>query len=90
MESTVAFSTLMELIQVVGNFVTTPLFFNLSVIHILIISFVFNMVIGILLGGVAPRAFVHNNERSQVYQTSVNAIDKAKGVKESYTGGGSY
>ena len=59
MESTVAFSTLMDLIQVVGNFVTSPIFFNLSVIHILIISFVFNMVIGILLGGVAPRHLSH-------------------------------
>lgn len=59
MESTVSFSILMELIQVVGAFVTAPLFFNLSVIHILIISFVFNMVIGILLGGVAPRHLVN-------------------------------
>lgn len=55
MENTVAFDTLMQLIQVVGSFVTTPIFFNLSVIHILVIAFVFNMIIGILLGGVSPR-----------------------------------
>lgn len=58
MESTVAFSTLMELIQIVGAFVTAPIFFNLSIIHILVITFLFNMVIGILLGGIAPRHLI--------------------------------
>lgn len=90
MENTVAFSTLMELIRVVGAFVDAPIFFNLSVLNILVISFLFNMIIGILLGGIAPRAFVHNSERAQVVQSEVNPFDKLKGVKESYTGGGSY
>lgn len=93
MENTTAFGVLMELIQVLGNFVTAPIFFNLSVIHILIISFLFNMVIGILLGGVSPRAIInhtHSPERSQVIETNVNLYDKVKGAKETYTGGGSY
>lgn len=59
MESTVAFSVLMELINVLGSFVTTPMFFGLSVINILVISFIFSYVIGICLGGITPRAIIH-------------------------------
>lgn len=59
MENTVAFGVLMELISVVGTFVTTPLWFGLSVINILVISFIFTYVIGILLGGISPRAIIH-------------------------------
>lgn len=55
MENTIAFSVLMELISVLGSFVTTPMFFGLSVLNILVISFVFSYVIGICLGGVSPR-----------------------------------
>lgn len=55
MENTVAFSTLMELISVLGTFCTTPLFFGLSVLNILVISFIFSMVIGLCLGGISPR-----------------------------------
>lgn len=55
MENTVAFSVLMELISVVGSFITTPMFFGLSVLNILVISFIFNYVIGLCLGGIAPR-----------------------------------
>lgn len=55
MEQTVAFANLMDLISFVGLFVTTPIFFGLSVLNILVISFVFNIVIGILLGGLSPR-----------------------------------
>lgn len=55
MESTTAFSTLMDLIAILGSFVTTPLFFGLSVLNILVLTFVFNMVIGLLLGGISPR-----------------------------------
>lgn len=59
MENTVAFGVLMELISVIGTFVTTPLFFGLSVLNILVISFIFSYVIGICLGGISPRAIVH-------------------------------
>lgn len=66
MENTVAFGVLMELISVLGSFVTTPMFFGLSVINILVISFIFNMVIGICLGGVSPRARIVNNDNRTV------------------------
>lgn len=55
MESTTAFSVLMDLISVLGSFVTTPLFFGLSVINLLVLTFLFNMLIGLLLGGISPR-----------------------------------
>lgn len=58
MENTVAFDTLMQLISVLGSFVTTPLFFGLSVLNILVISFIFNMVIGVCLGGISPRLLI--------------------------------
>lgn len=64
MESTVAFSVLMELISVLGTFVTTPLFFGLSVLNILVISFIFTYVIGICLGGISPRAIIHQIKTS--------------------------
>lgn len=59
MENTVGFSVLMELISVLGSFVTTPMFFGLSVLNILVISFIFTYVIGICLGGITPRAIIH-------------------------------
>lgn len=59
MENTVAFEVLMQLISVLGSFVTTPLFFGLSVLNILVISFIFTYVIGICLGGITPRAIIH-------------------------------
>lgn len=59
MENTIAFSVLMELISVLGSFVTTPMFFGLSVLNILVISFVFSYAIGICLGGISPRAITH-------------------------------
>lgn len=55
MENTVAFINLMDLIRLFGTFCTTPLFFGLSVLNILVITFIFNLVIGILLGGISPR-----------------------------------
>lgn len=58
MENTVAFGVLMELISVLGSFVTTPMFFGLSVINILVISFIFTYVIGICLGGISLRVNV--------------------------------
>lgn len=49
----------MELISVLGSFITTPLFFGLSVLNMLVISFIFSFVIGICLGGISPRAVIH-------------------------------
>ena len=59
MESSVAFGVLMDLISVLGSFVTTPLFFGLSVLNMLVISFIFSFVIGICLGEISPRAVIH-------------------------------
>lgn len=64
MEQTVAFDVLMQLISVLGSFVTTPLFFGLSVLNMLVISFIFSFVIGICLGGISPRAVVHQIKTS--------------------------
>lgn len=64
MESSVAFGVLMELISVLGSFVTTPLFFGLSVLNMLVISFIFSFVIGICLGGISPRAVIHQVKAS--------------------------
>ena len=64
MEQTVAFTNLLDLIRFVGLFVTTPLFFGLSVINLLVITFVFNLVIGILLGGNAPRVVYEKVDKS--------------------------
>lgn len=64
MEQTVAFTNLLDLIRFVGLFVTTPLFFGLSVINLLVITFVFNIVIGILLGGSAPRIVYEKTDKA--------------------------
>lgn len=64
MENTVAFANLMDLISVFGTFCTTSLFFGLSVLNILIITFIFTKVIGILLGGTAPRLVMKNVDNS--------------------------
>lgn len=86
MESTVAFSVLMELISVLGIFLTTPMFFGLSVINILVISFIFSYVIGICLGGVSPRLnFTREKSVGQVREVSPR-----DGAKETYIGGGKY
>lgn len=72
MENTVAFSVLMELISVLGSFVTTPMFFGLSVLNILVILFIFNMVIGVCLGGISPRLFI-SRERVSSSSESVSS-----------------
>lgn len=96
MESSVAFGVLMELISVLGTFVTTPMFFGLSVLNILVISFIFNYVIGLCLGGISPRA---NNTREKVtdqksssisYSAGVGEIRPVDGAKETYIGYGRY
>lgn len=56
MENTTAFDVLMQLIQVLGDFITRPIFFNLSVLNILFISFILTHVISICIGGIADRS----------------------------------
>lgn len=77
MEQTVAFLNLMDLIRFVGSFVTTPLFFGLSVINLLVITFVFNLVIGILLGGTAPRIVYEKSDN--VLHPKTKSSDKKGG-----------
>ena len=51
MENTVAFSTLTDLITIVGNFFTTPFVFGVSFLQIAIIIVSFYFIINIMLGG---------------------------------------
>lgn len=76
MENTTAFGVLMELIQVIGNFITAPIFFNLSVLNILFISFILTHIIAICIGGFPDRT---RNVRV------VNTHDKTKANNDSKT-----
>ena len=67
MENTTAFSILMDLISVFGTFCTSSLFFGLSILNILVVTFIFNKVIGILLGGSAPRVSLKNVGEKEVH-----------------------
>lgn len=51
METTTAFSYLIDLISVVGNIFTTPFIFGLSIIQIIIIPVISYFILNILLGG---------------------------------------
>ena len=62
MEDTVAFDTLIELIVVLRNFVNYPIFFGISFLQILVISVLFHMLIGLLLGGIMPRSLLVNRD----------------------------
>ena len=62
MENTVAFSTLMDLISVLSSFVNSPIFFGISFLQILVISVLFHMLIGLLLGGIMPRSLLVKRE----------------------------
>lgn len=74
MENTTAFDVLIQLIQVLGDFITRPIFFNLSVLNILFISFILTHVIAISIGGFPDRT------RSV---RVVNTHDKAKANHDS-------
>lgn len=76
MENTVAFSFLMDIIKFVGNFITAPIFFNLSVLNILFISFILTHIIAICIGGFPDRT---RNARV------VNGYDKKKVNHDSKT-----
>lgn len=69
MENTVAFSFLIDIITFIGDFVTAPIFFNLSVLNILFISFILTHIIAICIGGFPDRT---RNVRV------VNSYDKKK------------
>lgn len=69
MENTIAFDVLIQLIQVLGDFITRPIFFNLSVLNILFISFILTHVIAISIGGFPDRT---RNARV------INTYDKTK------------
>ena len=60
MENTAAFTTLMDLISVLSSFVNSPIFFGISFLQILVISVLFHMLIGLLLGGIMPRSHITN------------------------------
>lgn len=76
MENTVAFSFLMDIIAFIGNFITAPIFFNLSVLNILFISFILTHIIAICIGGFPDRT---RNVRV------VNGYDKKKVNHDSKT-----
>ena len=62
MENTVAFTTLMDLISVLSSFVNSPIFFGISFLQILVISVLFHMLIGLLLGVIMLRSLLVNRE----------------------------
>lgn len=63
MENTTAFSTLTDLITIVGNFFTTPFVFGVSFLQIAIIIVAFYFIINIMLGGrITPRHISHEEE----------------------------
>jgi len=76
MENTTAFSTLIDMISFIGSFITTPIFFGLSVLNILFISFILTHIIAVCIGGFPDRT---RNVRV------VNGFDKAKANKDSKT-----
>lgn len=97
MENTVAFSYLMDLISVIGDLFTTQFIFGFSIFNFIVITFLFNAVIGILLGGIEPRA---KNPSDIAYQKSSTTTPMSAGVrqvptpfdgaKETYIGYGRY
>lgn len=54
-----AYAGLVDLISFIGTFVSTPMWFGLSVLQLLVIVFCVHFVIGICLGGIShsPRAY---------------------------------
>ena len=64
-----AFSSLLNLISFLGDFLTTPIWFGLSFIQLLLLSFVIHYIIGILLGGISPRTRLEkvNTTNNNIY-----------------------
>lgn len=53
--STPAYEGLEDIIALIGHFVTSHLWFGLSFLQLLVIIYVAHFIIGICLGGIAPR-----------------------------------
>lgn len=99
MENTVAFSYLIDLIEVMGSLFTTQFIFGFSILNLTVIAFLFNAVIGLLLGHIEPRA---KSPSDVAYAKSNTHTPMSKGVrqipsswsdpkaKESYIGYGRY
>lgn len=85
MENTVAFSYLMDLIEVIGSLFTTQFIFGFSIFSLIVIAFLFNAVIGILLGGIEPRA---KNPSDTAYQRSSTSNPFSSGAREIYPSDG--
>lgn len=63
MENTVAFSTLTDLITIVGKFFTTPFVFGISFLQIVIIIVSSYFILNIMLGGrISSRHISHEEE----------------------------
>lgn len=78
MENTVAFSYLMDLIDVIGSLFTTQFIFGFSILNLVVIAFLFNSVIGLLLGHIEPRS---KSPSDIAYQRSSTKESLDKGVK---------
>lgn len=96
MENTVAFAYLMDLIEVIGSLFTTQFIFGFSIFNIVVITFLFNAVIGILLGGIELRAkspsdmAYQRSNTSNPFSAGVREIPSRDAAKESYVGYGRY
>ena len=99
MENTVAFGYLMQLIEVIGSLFTTQFLFGFSILNLITIAFLFNAVIGVMLGGIEPRAKNPSDTAYQRANTSqplkpfsagVREIPPTNGAKETYIGYGRY
>lgn len=62
MTQTTAYRGLIEIINFIGSFVNESLFFGVSFIQLLAIAYCLHFVIGILLGGIAPRVSFNNSK----------------------------
>lgn len=92
---------LYDLISFIGSFITSPLWFGLSVLQLMAIAFIVHFIIGILLGGITPRtsferSFVSEKKPSEnvlnhdVSQRMRSPNEFFSGSKEKYVGGGKY
>ena len=97
MVTTTAFQGLLELISVIGSFVTSKIIFGVSFLQLLIVSYCIHHIIGICLGGSVPRSSLETIAfKSRGYQgvreVNIGKYDRIAHpeIKESYKGGGKY
>lgn len=86
MTETTAYSGLLDLITFIGSFITEPIWFGISFLQLLVISFIIHYVIGIALGGIAPR--VPFERKPHVDRNNSN--DLTDSFSETYAGGGKH